>query len=187
MTRYNMSAGVLPITRDAQGTVLFLVGRDIRDNAFSDFGGKSERVDDGDPANTAIREFYEETLGCICNHPQDMKYRLLHSSIVMKGETRNRNEYVMYVLEIPFTKNINDQFMKTMHFMKYKNIGTNLIEKKELAWVTLRELIKMPKREVFRDTLERNMKMLRRIVSEPWRSVCTPAADAEEPEDAEGW
>jgi hypothetical protein len=169
---HSISAGILPITRDEHGSVLFLIGKDVRDNAYSDFGGKCEKVDHGDPVNTAIREFYEETLGCVCNKPYDIKYRLINSSVMLKGETRNKNEYRMFVMEIPYNKNINDNFVKTMNFLKYKNIGTNMIEKKELTWVTYQELMKIPKRTVFETTLMKNISLLRRIAAEPWKDIC---------------
>lgn len=65
----NSSAGILPISRNEHGDVVFLLGKDSRDGVFSDFGGKAEVIDNGDPVNTATREFYEETLGCLCNSP----------------------------------------------------------------------------------------------------------------------
>ena len=167
-----VSAGILPISRDENGTVMFLLGKDVRDNVYSDFGGKSEKVDNGEPVNTAIREFYEETLGCIFNQPYDVKYRLLNSSVMLKGETKNKNEYSMFVMEIPYTKNINNRFTKVMNFMKYKNIGSNFVEKKELIWVSYHELMKIPKREVFQNTLIKNLPMLRKINSDTWKSLC---------------
>jgi len=169
----NSSAGILPISRNDNGEVVFLIGKDSRDNVFSDFGGKSEKVDNGDPINTAIREFYEETLGVMCNSPYDIKFRVKNMSIMLMGETKNKNQYRMFVLEVPFVKNINSQFKKVMNFMKYKNIGTNLIEKSELVWVTFNELIKIPKRHVFEDTLYRNYTILHRITVEDWKSLCT--------------
>ena len=38
------AAGILPMTWHA-GEALFLVGKDLRDDTFSDFGGKCERCD----------------------------------------------------------------------------------------------------------------------------------------------
>lgn len=78
----------------------------------------------------------------------------------------------MFVLEVPFVKNINSPFKKVMNFMKYKNIGTNLIEKSELTWVTFNELFKIPKRQVFEDTLNSNYTILYRITTEDWKSLC---------------
>jgi len=168
----NSSAGILPISRNDNGEVVFLIGKDSRDNVFSDFGGKTEKVDNDDPINTATREFYEETLGCMCNNPYDVRFRVKNMSIMLMGETKNKNQYRMFVLEVPFVKNINSQFKKVMNFMKYKNIGTNLIEKSELVWVTFNELVKIPKRQVFEDTLNSNYTILHRITVEDWKTLC---------------
>ncbi|ABU43949.1 hypothetical protein PBCVNY2B_462L [Paramecium bursaria Chlorella virus NY2B] len=168
----NSSAGILPISRNDGGEIVFLIGKDSRDNVFSDFGGKSERIDNGDPVNTATREFYEETLGCICNNPHDIRFRVKNMSVLLMGETKNKNQYRMFVVNVPFMKHINSQFMKVMNFMRYKNIGTNLIEKSELVWVTFDELFRIPKRKVFEDTLMSNYSMLYRMVTEDWKTLC---------------
>ena len=49
------AAGILPITW-CGSTALFLVGKDVRDDSFSDFGGRVERVDENSPVSTAVRE-----------------------------------------------------------------------------------------------------------------------------------
>ncbi|GAQ91709.1 ribonuclease III [Klebsormidium nitens] len=58
------SAGCLPFTVK-NNQIYFLLGKDRTDGRESDFGGRSEDVDKGDPKRTAIREFYEETIGMI--------------------------------------------------------------------------------------------------------------------------
>ncbi|ABT14856.1 hypothetical protein NY2A_B457L [Paramecium bursaria Chlorella virus NY2A] len=168
----NSSAGILPISRNDEGEIVFLLGKDARDNVFSDFGGKSERIDNGNPVNTATREFYEETLGCICNNPHDIRFRVENMSVMLMGETKNKHKYRMFVMEVPFMKHINSQFKKVMNFMRYKNIGTNLIEKSELVWVTFDDLLRIPKRQVFEDTLVSNYSMLRRMIVEDWKTIC---------------
>jgi hypothetical protein len=58
------AAGVLPHFRK-DGRSWFLLGRDAQrqsdEMAWSDFGGKVEQLDGGDPWVTAVREFREET------------------------------------------------------------------------------------------------------------------------------
>ena len=166
------SAGILPISRNEAGEIVFLIGKDSRDCVFSDFGGKCENVDSGDPINTATREFYEETLGCICNTPYDIRFRVKHLSVMLIGETKNKHMYRMFVLEIPYQRDMPLRFKKMMNFLKYKNIGSSFIEKSEIAWVTLEELMKIPKRRVFHDTVLTNYAVLRRITIEPWRNIC---------------
>lgn len=166
------SAGILPVSRDANGDRVFLLGKDARDGVFSDFGGKSELVDNGDPINTATREFYEETLGCICNSPYSIRDRVKNLSKMVIGTTRKGNVYRMFLMEVPYHADLPLRFKKVLNFLKYKNIGSAYIEKSELVWVSWEEMAKIPKRKVFADTISSNIRELRRIDSTPWRSIC---------------
>ena len=61
------SAGIIPYTiRNNQ--IYYLLGRDWRDEGWSDFGGKCEEDDKNKPKSTAIREFYEETMGSVLTY-----------------------------------------------------------------------------------------------------------------------
>ena len=166
------SAGILPFSRNECGDIVFLVGKDLRDAVFSDFGGKLESVDQGDPVNTATREFYEESLGVLCNSPYDIRRRVRDLSVCLFGSTKNLHMYRMYVLEVPYYKDLPCRFKKMINFLKYKNIGSNYIEKTEIMWCTLEELLRIPKRKVFTETVQTNLHVLRRIVAEPWRTLC---------------
>jgi len=165
------SAGVLPFSRN-DGEIFFLVGKDIRDSVFSDFGGKLESVDKNDPIATATREFYEESLGVICNSPYDLRQRLKELSVCLIGSTKNRHVYRMYMLEIPYCKDVPRKFNKIANFLKHKNVGVTCIEKTELVWCNMDELLKIPKRTVFTETLQANLHIIRRLEKEPWRELC---------------
>jgi hypothetical protein len=178
------SAGVLPFSRNG-GEIVFLVGRDIRDSVFSDFGGKLESVDKNDPIATATREFYEESLGVVCNSPHDMRQRLKELSVCLFGHTKNHHEYRMYMLEIPYCKDIPRKFSKVANFLKYKNIGVSCIEKTELVWCNMDELLKIPKRLVFTETLQSNLSVIRRLEKEPWRDLCKEYKSCDEPRPQE--
>ena len=67
------AAGILPYTL-VNGKVYFLLGKDIRDGAWSDFGGKSE-PDDVHVVDTACREFFEETCGILID-PKALRLRM---------------------------------------------------------------------------------------------------------------
>ena len=54
------SAGILPYSF-YNGVTYFLVGKDAREDGWSDFGGKCEVIDESKAIMTACREFYEET------------------------------------------------------------------------------------------------------------------------------
>jgi predicted NUDIX family NTP pyrophosphohydrolase len=62
----NYSAGIL-LYRYNNNQLEFLLGKDVKYNSWSDFGGKYDSVDNKNPLYTAIREFYEETCGVIMN------------------------------------------------------------------------------------------------------------------------
>lgn len=166
------SAGILPISKNEHGDVVFLIGKDSRDGVFSDFGGKAELIDNGDPINTATREFYEETLGCICNSPYSIRERVKQMSVMVNGTTKKGNLYRMFILEIPYASDLPLRFKKIVNFLKYKNIGSAYIEKSEIAWVSLDDMLKIPKRQVFSDTVSNNLSVLKKIISSPWRSIC---------------
>jgi hypothetical protein len=166
------SAGILPFSRDERGNVVFLLGKDIRDGVFSDFGGKIEAIDQNDPVNTATREFYEESLGILCNSPYDLRKRVRELSVCLFGSTKNQHVYRMYVLEVPYYKDLPQRFKKVVSFLRYKNIGTNHIEKTELVWCTFDELLRIPKRKVFVETLHTNIHFVKRLLVESWRSLC---------------
>lgn len=163
------AAGVLPITRTAEGRVLFLVGKDVRDMLWSDFGGKCERVDRGDPMNTAAREFYEETLGCVTSQwglRQRMKAK---NFVLLRGVTQNGFPYWMYVMEVPYVS--PKTFVKVVAFLKHKSLDPELVEKTELKWLDFESLMISKKRHVFENTVSRNRDVLLKIATEPWNAV----------------
>lgn len=116
------SAGILPFSKNEQGNVVFLVGRDVRDAVYSDFGGKIEPIDAGDPVNTATREFYEESLGVLCNSPYELRRRVRELSVCVFGYTKNQHVYRMYIIEIPYFKDLPQRFKKVVNFLRYNNI-----------------------------------------------------------------
>ena len=172
------SAGILPFSRNESGEIVFLIGKDIRDSVFSDFGGKIEAIDRGDLVNTAAREFYEEILGVLCNSMYDIRKRLRELSMCLTGATKNQHIYKMFVMEVPYYRDLPNRFKKVMNFLKYKNIGNNYIEKTELMWCTFDELLRIPKRQVFTNTINSNIHQLRRILVEPWKNLCSESRAA---------
>lgn len=167
------AAGVLPVTRFADGQTLFLLGKDARDATWSDFGGKCERVDRNDPMNTATREFYEETMGCIVT-PWGLQNRMVPGNcMVLRGETKNGHPYWMYVVEVPFVRNADKLFSKFVGFLKHKNYAAELVEKTEIRWMNFTEMMAVPKRPAFKSTIMRHQGAIARVSSESWKSVCS--------------
>lgn len=165
------AAGILPVSRRPDGTVVFLIGKDVRDSTWSDFGGKCERVDRSDPMNTATREFYEETLGCIVG-PWGLRQRMAQGQcITLKSTTQNGHPYIMYVMEVPYIPNARTTFAKFVAFLRFKSVDLPLVEKTDIAWVDVDELMACKKRHVFGATVERHVDILHRVASEPWADV----------------
>lgn len=188
------AAGILPLTWDGDGTPLFLIGQDVRDQTWSDFGGKCERSDKNCPLTTAIREFTEETFGTLADCRQLRQRLHAGNYVLLKSRTQNGHPYYMYVVEMPFVPGLRRLFAKIIAFFRHKNVHRLYVEKTDVQYLTLDAMLSdaAPKRSVFRQTLELHAVSLRRIASarEPWSAVCnsigaaTRAADKSPAGDA---
>jgi hypothetical protein len=90
---------------------------------------------------------------------------------MVHGTTKKGNVYTMFMIEVPYIPDLPLRFKKIVNFLKYKNIGSAYIEKSELVWVSLDEMFKIPKRQVFSDTISSNATTLRKITTESWRTM----------------
>lgn len=178
---YHYAAGILPITW-VDGTLFFLIGKELRDGAFADFGGKCERGDRNDPLTTAVREFVEETYGMVVEF-RSLRQRLNPSNCLMlKSTTQNGNPYYMYLVEIAYMPHLRNTFHKALAFLRHKNLHKMFVEKTDVKWVTLDALFSSDvlKRSVFAHTIDQHQHTLRSVASRkdtsparPWRDVCT--------------
>jgi 8-oxo-dGTP pyrophosphatase MutT (NUDIX family) len=181
------AAGVLPIawvdnlqTNDATPKALFLVGRDVASGAWSDFGGKVERVDK-DVASTAAREFWEETYGQVVD-ARAMRAKLVPGECIpFESRTQNQHPYWTFLVEVPFLPHLRNAFAKQLAFLRHRNVYRTLIEKIDIMYVDWETLISdaFPKRSVFRDTLLQHRDLLAGIArSGPvqWAERCRQAA-----------
>jgi hypothetical protein len=174
MYERNYAAGILPITWN-DGIPLFLVGKDVRDGSFSDFGGKSERYDRNDIISTACREFYEETLGAVLSIKQIRARLNPGTSIMLHGKTQNANAYYMYVTEVPYLPHLRNTFHKILEFLRSKNVQRLYVEKTDVQWVTLGMLKHIMKRKVFANTLDLNSEAIETIgncTPDLWKDIC---------------
>jgi len=170
------AAGVLPIAFRLDSSPLFLVGEDIRGIGVADFGGKNDsKLDRNDPDATASREWYEESLGQSISI-NDMVSRFKNDSCVrLYGKTQNGYVYHMNVVEIPWDGQISRNFDRVVRFFKLKNISKLYVEKRNVSWLTLDELLEARKRPVFETTVLNNIDTLRRISRchrDQWASLC---------------
>lgn len=135
------SAGILPYARH-KDKIYFLLGKDYKDDAWSDFGGKAELFDNSEPHKTAAREFYEETVGSVFSY-ESVEHLLRNKSnykLVM-SHTLNGSPYYMYLIQIPYD-NYRKIFIKTLDFIKHIKLDTNkYYEKSDTKWVSKESLL----------------------------------------------
>lgn len=157
------ASGVLPICW-IHDTMFFLVGRDARDDTWSDFAGKCEKID-RDIASTAAREFWEESYGVLMD-AKTMKARL-QNAVVLQGRTQNLHPYYCFVTEVPFVPHLRDTFRKHLTFMRQRNVHRMYIEKTDIVYVGLDELFseEFPKRSVFKETLMQHKDILQSLAA----------------------
>lgn len=146
------AAGILPYTY-FNGNVYLLLGKDVRDNYWSDFGGKSEIQDGEKPMNTAIREFYEETCGIIMD-PKSLKIKMNNVQSVTFSNTQNNKVYYMYAIEIPYNSVYRGVFRRMIMYLKHIKMFQRTIEKTDIKWVNATDVYSncINTRPVFRNT-----------------------------------
>lgn len=160
------SAGILPF-HIKNNTIYLLLGKD-KEGSWSDFGGRAEGQDDGRWDLTAVREFYEESVGSVMEIPsilsliQNKKY-----CIRLKGKTLNKSPYYMFFVKIPFKDYYRENFKSTLKFINYtKMFDKKYDEKTDIQWVSLETLcfsmdndcsVNYPMREVFKETFRNNL------------------------------
>tara|TARA_E500000178_G_scaffold298057_1_gene305046 strand:+ start:1739 stop:2257 length:519 start_codon:yes stop_codon:yes gene_type:complete len=135
MSNYEIySAGILPYSI-YKGNIYFLLGRD-NDNKWSDFGGRVEPKDKGEYEITAIREFYEESLGSIYDYDYVKKMIKKCNKIISK--TNYGYPYHMYLLKIQYNELIRTKFLSTKNFISntITSIDKKYIEKNDIRWVS---------------------------------------------------
>lgn len=135
------SSGVLLYTVK-NDQVYFLLGKDRQDGSYSDFGGRSEDQDGGDPRATACREFYEETAGAVLDL-DSIEARLVDRKchLEIQSRTMGNSLYYQYVVYIPYMANYTSNFMKTVKFLRYIKCHRRYMEKSEIAWFSYADVI----------------------------------------------
>lgn len=168
------AAGILPVTW-YRGKLLFLVGKDIRDGCWSDFGGKAERYDRQDTIATASREMYEETYGTVFGQRAIRSLCRPDSAVKLLSSTQNNHPYTMYVIQIPYISHLRNMFHKAVNFLKSRNVNRTYIEKTDIEWVTWNDLQTIQKRSVFANTIAKHavfFDKLSKMPSSEWKNLC---------------
>lgn len=168
-------AGILPICW-IHGRLGILVGRDIRDGSWSDFGGKCEKID-RDVAATAAREFWEETCGVLMDLKTARSLVSPGTCLSLRGATQNRHPYWEFVVEVPFVPHLRDAFAKQVAFLRHRNVHRAYVEKTDIMYVDLATVFSdaLPKRGVFAATIDVHRATLDRIAAagpSGWQQLC---------------
>ncbi|WIA10847.1 hypothetical protein OEZ85_011013 [Tetradesmus obliquus] len=145
------AAGILPYTFHS-GSVYLMLGKDVRDGSWSDFGGKSESVD-AKPLDTACREFYEETCGIVID-PKSLHVRMAGQVPFSRTYTQHGKVYYMYSLQMPFRADHSSNFRRMLAYMKHINCFKRKVEKTDIRWVPVEAMLSgsIRLRSVFENT-----------------------------------
>jgi hypothetical protein len=177
------SAGILPIAI-YKGELLVLLGRDRCDGQWSDFGGRSEAEDRGDPKATAQREMYEETMGAILDidaigaRLQCNKCHMLIESRTMGGQV-----YFMYVMGVPFFNNYGAVFNKISRFARYIDAKRKYLEKMEICWFSFKDVLNAARGigrtrmipHPLRDVFAASVRLGADVIRNAWSLECYPS------------
>jgi len=119
------------------------MGRSSYDGRWSDFGGGMEKCDKNNPQATAIREFYEETIGAVLDL-QNLKYIFKNKNyICVNGSTMKGRDYHMYLIHVNY-KNYNTGFKKNLQFCTYVHLPQKYKEMNEIRWFSLNSITNNP-------------------------------------------
>jgi hypothetical protein len=152
MSHHVFAAGILPVTLIG-GELYFILSRDTRDMMWSDFGGKSEPADRGDPFRTSLREFDEESLGCICP-PQIMQRRLRDAGSVTHNSSRWLR-YTMYIVPVPYMPWLRLSFLNASGFVRRHTdtFKKSILEKCDIQYVSVHDISSVALKDHFSSTL----------------------------------
>lgn len=164
------SAGVL-LYKQYDDTCYLLLGKDVRYNLWSDFGGSCEDNDKGDSINTASREFYEETIGGISDECE-LRFKLKHCALCLNCESYKKNLYYMYVMDASNVIRMVDDTIDDFNYQHFLIGKTHLNpfkkfkEKYQIGWFSVECVIQNPIlfREVFYTSLTKNIDTIRNYV-----------------------
>lgn len=137
---YRYCAGVLPYTY-FNSTIYFLLGKSRRNSRLTTFSGKNDEYD-FDQSDTAARECYEETLGCIMERSMLLdRVKKCNASCILKSTTPRGMPCYTYVIEVPYRKYYAVSFHKTRDFLQSLNIKSYALQEMvDIKWVCARSM-----------------------------------------------
>lgn len=139
-----------------------LLGKDHY-NTYSDFGGKSDFIDNDNPLRTASREMYEETCGTIYSITEI--YNKLQNCDSVSTLSYTKKQYMMYVMFIKYDKDIPKKFNKVYNHIKHLPYLNKFKEKTELEWFLLQDVLnkKISLRNIFQKTIDNHKHTILKI------------------------
>lgn len=163
LSNTNYSAGIL-LYRIRNGAPEFLLGRDVKYESWSDFGGKHDNCDYKQPLNTAVREFYEETCGIILN-TYDMIKKINQRSVRIQCLSYKKKTYYMYVVKYDNEIDIEVIFKDQFDFLQQSKVCSKFREKSEIKWFGIDSIVndKQNIRGVFYNSFLYNLEEIRRV------------------------
>lgn len=140
MATYDYCSGILPYCYFGQ-SVYFLLGRSKRNNRLITFSGKNDPLE-SDPAETAAREGYEETLGSLLDKGAILSrvQKCSKQQILISRTPRGMPCYT-YLIEVPYRKHYTAAFHKTRDFLVTMGIRTYFLqEMTDIKWLCARSM-----------------------------------------------
>ena len=132
---YRYCSGILPFTYFNQ-SVYFLLGKSKRNNRLTTFSGKNDDLET-EPSETAAREGYEETLGCLMDK-MDLLDRIskCKEDKIIHSFTPRGMPCFTFLVEVPFRKHYILTFHRTKDFITTMGIRSyQLQEMSDIKWV----------------------------------------------------
>jgi len=159
----NYSAGIL-LYRTKNNKKEFLLGKDVKYNSWSDFGGKNDSGDNKNPLNTAVREFYEETCGVIVN-TYDMLNIINEKCNRIQCLSYKKKLYFMYLVEYNTEMDLESMFHNQYVFLDKTDVCAKFKEKDEIKWFDIDTIVnnKSIFRGVFFNSFTNNLEEICRV------------------------
>ena len=136
---YSYCAGVLPYT-DFNNSIYFLMGKSRKNGRLITFSGKNDPLDES-IEETASREFFEESLGCIMDKSSTLA-AVKKTKLILHSRTPRNMPCYTYMIEIPFRKIYTVAFHKTKDFLmeiKFRSFEFN--EMCDIKWICARSML----------------------------------------------
>ncbi len=130
------AAGILFYSKSIDQTPYFLLGKDF-ENKWSNFGGRCELTDRGDPEITASREAWEETIGSVYDYDSIRSLIKNKNTKCITCKTPSGNPYYMYLIKIPWTSIYRDRFLSTKKFISTIDVDKKFLEMNDIKWVSI--------------------------------------------------